>query len=73
MSTLDRQLTLHVRTDGAVVAVVYVHGQPISRGVFHLGWEYLLGPSASIKHSLIYRALKDWDGLDYRFTVTFDA
>jgi hypothetical protein len=68
-SHLDRQLSLHVRQDGKVVAVVTAPylDIAISRHVFSEGWTYVI--------PLVARAAKEWDRdeLTYRVLVTFET
>ena len=68
--TSDRQLSLHVRKDGCVVAVVTCPALDIavSRHVFTQGWTYLLG-----RGQLVDRASREWADLTSRIVVTFEA
>lgn len=70
MAKRDRRLTLHVRRDGCVVAVVTCPAldMAISRHVFTQGWKYLLG-----RGQLVDRANRDWADLTSEIFVTFET
>jgi hypothetical protein len=76
--TKDRMLTFHVHpSDGRIVATVYALDIPISRHVYNRFPQpaYELGRAGLWKYplQLLARCDKEWAGLTWGVTVTFEV